>query len=450
MPWGAVAGGVASAVAGHVLNGSGGGNGGTGGGNAPPVYIPKDQSGTDQNFLDNKGQYQTALNNQQQMLNQYNTGIFQGQFNNQYQQYAQQRADYAAGQLANVGQGGMDLSNRGYTNANNQYNDALRQSSLLNDILPQSQAATQGLYNQANQSNQTYQGLMDYQKGQLGNISQSQNNLYGAGNQVLQTSQDPQNALYNRTAQQLTDQTRAAEYARGIQSSPLGASVESNALGNFNIDWQNQQLARQAQGLSAAQGAYGSAQGMGNSYTNTQAGLQSGQNQQYEGLVNAAQSNALNYVGAIGAANGQATSNINNATQGFFNTGNQGAQATIGAGQAGLGAYQQNYAGQNQAIQNYQNNNQGYFSGLNQLQSNDLGYMNFGQGAQNQGFNQNNTNNQNQQNAIGQIAGPISNAVKNTNWSNIFGGGGGGSGGGGYTAPPADYQWGSDIWSGYQ
>lgn len=432
--------------------GSSGGGGGSSGGNAPPAYIPKDQAGVDQNFLDNKNQYQNSLGGQQALISPYNQQLFQSQFNNPYYGYAQGRADYAAGQLANLGQGGMDLAGRGYNNVNNQYNDALRQSSLLNDILPQSQAATQGLYNQAGQSNQNYQSLMDYQKGQLGNISQSQGNLYGAGNQVLQTSQDPQNALYNRTAQQLTDQTRAAQYARGIQSSPLGASVESNALGNFNIDWQNQQLARQTQGLSAAQGAYGSAQGLGNSYTNTQAGLQSGQNQQYEGLTNAAQSNALNYVGAIGAANGQATSNINNATQGFFNTGNQGAQATYGAGQSGLGAYQQNYANQNQAIQNYTGNNQGYFSGLNQLQSNDLSYMNYGQGAQNQGFNQGQTLQNNQNAAIGQIAGQFANP--NSSLSQLGNTVKGWFGGSSQTptsnAPPADYKWGSDIWSGYQ
>lgn len=452
MPWGAVAGGIASAVAGKALSGGGGGGGGGGSsGGDPNAYIPTKRPETDTNFIANKDQYQQALNSQYGITNPYNQQLLQGQFNNPYYNYAQQRADYSAGQLANIGQGGMDLSGRGFTNANNQYNDALRQSSLLADILPQSQAATQGLYNQAGQSNQQYQNLMNYQQGQLGNIQQSQGNLYGAGNQVLQTSQDPQSALYNRTASQLTDQTRAAEYARGIQSSPLGASVESNALGNFNIDWQNQQLARQSQGLSAAQGAYGSAQGLGNSYTNTQAGLQAGQNQQYAGLTSAAQQNALNYVGAIGSSNAQSQQNINAANQGFFNTGNQGAQATYGAGQAGLGAYQQNYGNQSQALQNYQGANQGYLSGLNQLQSNDLGYLNFGQGAQNQAFNQGQTQYQNQNQAIGQISGPIGKAIGNTNWGNVGNTVSGWFGGGSSNPnqPPANYNWGSDITTPY-
>ena len=36
--------------------------------------------------------------------------------------------------------------------------------------------------------------------------------------------------------------------------SPYGAGLEGQALGNFNIDWQNQQLGRQTQGLHALLG----------------------------------------------------------------------------------------------------------------------------------------------------------------------------------------------------
>jgi hypothetical protein len=453
-------GGAIGTALGSSLGGSSGGGGGGGSstsgdgsaGGQNNAYIPTQRAQTDTNFISNKDQYQQAINAQYGVTNPYNQQLLQGQFNNPYYAYAQQSANASASDLSRLGQGAASLGARGYENSNNQYNDALRQSQLLSNILPQSQVATQGLYDQAVTSNQQYQNLMNYQQGQLGNIEQSQGNLYGAGNQVLQLSMDPQNALYNRTAQQLTDQTRAAEYARGIQTSPLGASIEANALGNFNIDWQNQQLARQAQGLSSAQGAYGSAQGFGNSYTNAQAGLQAGQNQQYSGLNAAAQQNALNYVGAVGAANSQAQQNISAANQGFFNAGNQGAQAAYGAGQAGLGVYQQGYGYQNQALQNYQGLNQGYLQGLNQLQSNDLGYLNFGQGAQNQAFNQSAYNNQQQQNAIGQISGPIGQALGNTNWGNVgntVAGWFGGSPASTPTAPPSDYQWGSDITSGY-
>jgi hypothetical protein len=69
---------------------------------------------------------------------------------------------------------------------------------------------------------------------------------------ILQTGFDPQNALRDRTQQQLTDSIRAGESARGITMSPYGAGVENKGLSDFNIDWQNAQLNRQN---TAAQGA---------------------------------------------------------------------------------------------------------------------------------------------------------------------------------------------------
>ena len=69
---------------------------------------------------------------------------------------------------------------------------------------------------------------------------------------ILNTGFDPQNALYDRTLGQVTDQTRAGLSARGLGMSPYGAGVENKALSDFNIDWQNQQLQRQN---TAAQGA---------------------------------------------------------------------------------------------------------------------------------------------------------------------------------------------------
>lgn len=69
--------------------------------------------------------------------------------------------------------------------------------------------------------------------------------------QIAQAAFDPQNALYARTQQQLTDQVRAGEAARGIAMSPYGAGVENNALSNFNIDWQNNALNRANTGVGA-------------------------------------------------------------------------------------------------------------------------------------------------------------------------------------------------------
>lgn len=74
--------------------------------------------------------------------------------------------------------------------------------------------------------------------------------LYGTGNSIMQGAMDPQSALYNRTLQQLQDQVRAGQAARGLGNSPVGGAEENQALSNFNIDWQNNQLARQAQAAS--------------------------------------------------------------------------------------------------------------------------------------------------------------------------------------------------------
>jgi hypothetical protein len=87
----------------------------------------------------------------------------------------------------------------------------------------------------------------------------AQGALGQAGAQVMNTAFDPQSALYNRTYQQLQDQTGATNSMYGLGSSAAGAGVANQALGNFNIDWQNQQLQRQTQGLQA----YGAALGQG-------------------------------------------------------------------------------------------------------------------------------------------------------------------------------------------
>ncbi|HEX8838199.1 MAG TPA: hypothetical protein VF748_14755 [Candidatus Acidoferrum sp.] len=70
--------------------------------------------------------------------------------------------------------------------------------------------------------------------------------------QILQTAFDPQNALYNRTLSDVTNQAGAAAANAGVASTPYGASTVGNTLSNFNIDWANQQLQRQATGLGSA------------------------------------------------------------------------------------------------------------------------------------------------------------------------------------------------------
>jgi hypothetical protein len=90
----------------------------------------------------------------------------------------------------------------------------------------------------------------------LGNLDlATQQQLLGAGQQVYQMGLDPQSALYDRTVQQLQDQTGATNSMYGLGSSAAGAGVANQALSNFNIDWQNNQLSRALQGLQGYTGA---------------------------------------------------------------------------------------------------------------------------------------------------------------------------------------------------
>ena len=92
-----------------------------------------------------------------------------------------------------------------------------------------------------------------------GAAGQAGSQLMGGANQLLQTSMDPQQALYNYTLGNLTDQVNAGQAQRGLGTSPVGGAEINEALSNFNIDWQNQQLQRQIQGLSGAGAGYGQA-----------------------------------------------------------------------------------------------------------------------------------------------------------------------------------------------
>lgn len=197
MPWGAVAGVVGSVAGGLVSNAMGGGGGGTSGG-GPSYYVPTGLGTADtgwQNFLSSlSGQY---MNNP---LGQYGQqSLFGGLAAN---------TQYAPGY-----QNAANLAGTGYANA----------GAALAD---------------------------------LGNFDlATQRQLLGAGRQVFDMGLDPRNALYDRTLNQLTQQTGATNSMYGLGSSAAGAGVQNQALSNFNIDWQNNQLSRALQGLQGYTGA---------------------------------------------------------------------------------------------------------------------------------------------------------------------------------------------------
>lgn len=86
--------------------------------------------------------------------------------------------------------------------------------------------------------------------------------LQGAGTSILRTAFDPQQSLYNSLFQQRSDQVNAQNAMSGVQG-PYAAGVANDALDTFNIDWQNAQLQRQAQGIQSGGQAFAGASGLG-------------------------------------------------------------------------------------------------------------------------------------------------------------------------------------------
>jgi hypothetical protein len=150
--------------------------------------------------------------------------------------------------------------------------------------------------------------------------------------QILQQGTDPQGALYARTQQQVRDQQNAQLANMGLQSSPAGAGIADKGLSDFNIDWQNQQLAR---ALSAMQG-YGGAMGQAGTGLGQGAALQQG------GIGDIAAAGALPYQAGQTAMGGQqkALSDFLSAMSGSQNIGNQSLQQLLSYLQTGQSANQ--------------------------------------------------------------------------------------------------------------
>lgn len=83
----------------------------------------------------------------------------------------------------------------------------------------------------------------------------TQQSLLGAGQQVYQMALDPNKAQYNLDLSNLTQQTGATNSMYGLGSSAAGAGVQDQALANFGINWNTQQLQNAEGGLSAYTGA---------------------------------------------------------------------------------------------------------------------------------------------------------------------------------------------------
>ena len=173
-----------------------------------------------------------------------------------------------------------------------------------------------------------------------------------AGQQIWQTAQDPQNALFNRMQQQTMDQSNVANSMYGLGGSAAGAGLAQQALGNLDINWQNQQLQRQMQGqqaLGAGINQYGAANQQGTDMGQAAMGFQ-----QQAGLLpyQAARGLAQDRFGAISAQQGAMQGGLAPYQQ---NINNMGTYLGLGMGQQNtqLATQQQQYTNQQAQAANY-------------------------------------------------------------------------------------------------
>lgn len=94
---------------------------------------------------------------------------------------------------------------------------------------------------------------------------QNAGQLGGMVGPLLNQAFDPQQALYARTADQVSQQSLAGLGNSGLANTPWGQGVYGQTMGNFNIDWQNNLLQRMLAGSQGASSLAGSAYGLGSS-----------------------------------------------------------------------------------------------------------------------------------------------------------------------------------------
>jgi len=233
-----------------------------------------------------------------------------------WQQVLQQMQNYY-GANANTINSGANAAYQGALNANNQYGP--------------------GYQNAANAAGSQYSNL----GGMLGGLSTqdaaTQQALLNAGQQTYQASQTGNTPQYNLNLNNMMQQTGATNSMYGLGSSAAGAGVQNQALNNFNIDWNTQQLQNQIAGLGA-----------------------------YTGAANT----AGNY--------GSAAANL----------GQQGAADTLAGGQVPYSTAQSIAGAPNSALSSMSGIlNQGVYQPGSGIQSSIIPYLNYGQGATSNAYN---------------------------------------------------------------
>lgn len=243
--------------------------------------------------------------------------------------------------LPGVGQSGQNFLDT--TGGLGQYN-------LYGQNIPGAQGVTNQLFNNPYASQYQSAAGPAGQMGQLAGLGQfgAGANLYGGGNAIMNTAFDPQSSLYNYLQNQNTQQSNAENVMAGVGSTPYGAGVTDMSNMLFNLNWQNQQLGRQAQGLGAAGQAYGQGaalQGQAPSTYLQGAALPYGT----FNTIGQGQLGALSNLGQFGQSAAQIPQNQASLYSGYA-TGGQGANnqlGQLGLNQANLGFNQNQQYGAN-------------------------------------------------------------------------------------------------------
>lgn len=320
---------------------------------APTSYQPSNQAGADQGYQQGANTLATNAAALQGQVNPAYANVTSNVTNNPYYQTSQNYAGLTSGIAGNM----VAPSQFGAAQNSNQYGGLA--SAIGGQIAGQNAAGiAPGVYNQGmGQAGQvagsgyigTAGGILNnglQQAGQIQNNGTTNASLYNllsnlgqsgaignsgyqqvaqgllgsefaAGNQLLQTAYDPQQTLYNQQYQQMLDQQNAINSMNGVATSPYGAGVAGQAAQNFNTSWENQQLARQAQGLqgftNALQGGVSDYSGIMGAATGAQTNLQN--------------AGFGNYASTMGANTNAANQDISTGTAGYGNVLGSGSNA---------------------------------------------------------------------------------------------------------------------------
>lgn len=138
-----------------------------------------------------------------------------------------------------------------------------------NNLAQQGNPYTQGIINNpyaggyqagANQAGADYGTLSPNAMQASGALYGAGNTALGAGNSILAAGFDPQKQLYAATQNQTQQQDLSSLANLGVAGTPFGASVLGQDNTNFNMDWQNNQLSREATAAGAYSGLNSTAQ----------------------------------------------------------------------------------------------------------------------------------------------------------------------------------------------